>query len=97
MLAVIDDETGRSIAARAKARRLSMNLTQAGAAVRASVSLASLKRFERTGEVSLSSLLRIARVLDCLREFRALFPAPELRTLDEVLQRKKPRQRARRS
>jgi transcriptional regulator with XRE-family HTH domain len=94
MLSVLQEETGMSIAQRAKARRLALNLTQAGVAARAGVSFGSLKRFERTGEISLSSLLRIARVLDALAEFQAIFPKKEPVSLDDVLQAARPRRRA---
>lgn len=36
------------------------------------------------GEISLSSLLAVAEALDALRDFRALFPLPDARTLAEV-------------
>ncbi|MCA9545289.1 MAG: helix-turn-helix domain-containing protein [Myxococcales bacterium] len=75
----------RDLAARAKARRLALGFTQQAAAERAGMSLSSLKRFERTGEVALSSLLRLALVLDALGEFGHLFEPSEDRTLDDVL------------
>lgn len=81
---------------RARARRLDQNLTQKGLAERAGVSLGSLKRFERTGQIAWESLLRIAWALGALDEFRDLFKAPEFRTLDEVLAADEPkRQRGR--
>ena len=49
------------------------------------VSLGSLKRFERTGEISLSSLLKIALVLDSLKEFERLFDKPEYTSIEEIL------------
>ncbi|MDR5655243.1 helix-turn-helix domain-containing protein [Ruixingdingia sedimenti] len=68
----------------ARNRRIALNITQADLAVRSGVPLGTLKRFERLGEVSLSSLLAIAEALDALEGFHALFPMPEARTLDEV-------------
>ena len=41
------------IAARVKARRLELNLTQEGLASRAGVKFATYRRFEQTGEISL--------------------------------------------
>lgn len=81
------------IAARAQARRLALNMSQKELAARSGVSLGSVKRFETTGEISLSSLLSIAMVLNDLGAFAELFspPRPEnLFTLEEP----KPRKRA---
>lgn len=66
-------EVSLEIAARLKAKRLSQNLTQVGLATRAGMSTPSLKRFEKTGEISFVSLLNIALVLDCLDECDRLF------------------------
>lgn len=83
------------IANRAQARRLALRLTQAGLAARSGVSLGSIKKFERTGQIALASLLQLALVLDALEEFKTLFPEqPTLpRTLDEILQQPKKPQR----
>lgn len=52
-----------------KERRTSMGYTQMECATRSGVSLGSFKRFERTGQISLESLLKLAFVLECLGEF----------------------------
>lgn len=85
------------MATRLRARRLEHNLTQAALAERAGVSLASLKRFERTGEIAFLSLLKLAQVLDALQKFDDLFPEPEFRSIDDVIQRRKVRQRGRKT
>ena len=61
------------ISKRAKNMRLSQNLTQEGLSLRSGVSLGSLKRFERTGEISIKSLIDIAVSLGCLNDFEQLF------------------------
>ncbi len=66
-------EVIQEIAKRAKFKRLEQNLTQEGLALRSGVSLGSIKRFERTGEISLKSLIDIALALGCLEDFDALF------------------------
>ena len=66
-------EVMQEIAERAKFKRLEQNLTQEGLALRSGVSLGSIKRFERTGEISLKSLIDIALALGCLEDFDALF------------------------
>lgn len=78
-------EVSLELAEKAKAKRKYMKLTQAQLAERSGVSLGSLKRFERTGEISLSSLLKIAMVLDSLKEFDKLFEKPEYTSIEEIL------------
>jgi transcriptional regulator with XRE-family HTH domain len=75
----------KALAARAKARRLEMNLTQEGLSVRADIPLATYRRFERTGKISLEGLLHVAYALDALDGFDALFNAPRYASLDEAL------------
>ncbi len=74
-----------------------MNLSQQGLAERAGVSLGSLKRFERTGEIAFVSLLRLADVLEATAEFQQLFPPKEVRSLDDLLTQQPQRQRGRRT
>ena len=61
------------LAARAKARRLAINLSQEGLARRAGISTGTVKRFEKTGHISVDSLLAIALVLGDADEFDNLF------------------------
>lgn len=79
------------IAAQAKEKRLSLNLTQQSLSERSGVSLGVLKNFERTGKISIESLLKIALVLDALAEFSALFkpkPLESYPSLDQILKQK---------
>jgi len=55
-----------------KQRRKALGYTQPELASRSGVSLGSLKRFERFGQISLESLLKLALVLECLGEFGTL-------------------------
>ncbi|OPZ34545.1 MAG: hypothetical protein BWY98_01032 [Tenericutes bacterium ADurb.BinA155] len=77
-----------SMAMAEKRRRKALHLTQKALAEKTLVSLGSLKRFEQQGEISLSSLLRIAFVLDCLSDFAAVFSKPVYRNIDDVLKAK---------
>lgn len=86
-----------AIARRVRARRLDHNLTQRGLADRSGVSLGSLKRFERTGQVSLESLVRLALVLEATDELETWFSEPEFRSIDDALRRGTRRKRGRRS
>ena len=55
-----------------KQRRKALGYTQPELASRSGVSLGSLKRFERFGQILLESLLKLALVLECLGEFSSL-------------------------
>lgn len=81
-------EVANKLAQQVKAKRLSMNLSQKTLAERAGVSYAVLKKFERTGKISLESLLKLALVLNSLAEFESLFTFKSeaaFATLDELL------------
>ena len=62
-----------SLTDRVKERRKEMKLSQKLLAQKAGVSYGSIRRFENTGEISLVSLLRIAKTLSCLEDFNVLF------------------------
>ncbi len=78
-------DVSRELAERAREKRKYMKLTQMQLADKSGVSLSSLKRFEKTGEISLSSLLKIAMVLDSLKDFEKIFEKPEYTSIEEVL------------
>jgi len=52
-----------------KARRKSMGYTQTECATRSGLSFGSIKRFEKSGQISLDSLLTLAFILECLGDF----------------------------
>lgn len=86
------------MAKRAQAKRLSLNFSQRTLAEHSGVSYGVLKKFERTGQISLESLLKVALVLGSLEEFNELFkplPPEHFASLDELLDEKK-RKRGRR-
>lgn len=83
ILAPIDIQ--KQLAKRVKKARLASNLTQSGLATRAGVALASLKRFEQTGEISLASLARLAFALRMEHDFENLFLPRRSETLDELI------------
>lgn len=64
------------LADRLKQVRLLRRWKQSTLAERAGVSLATLRRFEQTGQVSLKSLLRLSFALGRLSDFGALMQAP---------------------
>lgn len=73
------------IAQNVKKKRKSLHLTQLELSKRAAVSYGSIKRFETKGEISLSSLIRIAYVLDCADELMELFKRKEYSSIQEVI------------
>jgi transcriptional regulator with XRE-family HTH domain len=92
-------EIGAGIARRARALRLHRGWTQEETAERAGVTLASYRRFERTGSISLDRLLKVAVALGAYGGLEQLFaPAPaaslaELQRLDASETRKRGRRR----
>lgn len=56
-----------------KQRRKELKLTQQGLSKKSGVSYASIRRFETTGEISFTSLLKIANALNALADFNMLF------------------------
>ena len=90
-------EVQKELALRAKTLRLDMNLTQAGLAARVGISVGTLKRFEKSGEIQFNHLLRIALVLDRLPEFDNLLRLQATpQSLFEEKMAEKKRQRGRR-
>ena len=78
-------EVALQVAARVKARRLELDLTQEGMAAKAGVKFATYRRFEQTGEISLRGLLQVGFALNALSDFDALVAQRQYRTLEDVL------------
>lgn len=66
-------EVSKVIAQKHKLLRKKLHLTQEEMAERSGVSLGSLKRFENTGKISLEALLKLAHLMDRLKDFDAIF------------------------
>lgn len=73
------------IAKNARVKRKGMKLTQEEFSKKAGISLGSLKRFERTGMISLESLVKIAFACDCTAELEQLFSRREYKSIQEVI------------
>jgi transcriptional regulator with XRE-family HTH domain len=80
-------EIGRLLAGRVRALRLERTWTQQEMADRAGLTLATYRRFERTGRIALERLLRIAVVLDARAGFDQLFAIPPAQSLAELAKR----------
>lgn len=86
MINILDIKT--ELAKRVRMRRKEAKTSQAELAKRSGVSLASIKRFENLGEISLASLVRIAVVLGYEDDFSKLFERTNYQSLDEVINAK---------
>lgn len=86
-------EVMQEIAARVKAIRLEQNLSQEGLSLRSGVSLGSLKRFERSGEISLKSLIEISVSLGVMEDFDKLFVKDT--NIESLFNKKEPKIRKR--
>src|SRR6185436_15088055 len=83
------EQVAKDLAGRAKALRLARGWKQVTLAQRSGVSLASLRRFEESGRISLQSLLDLAFALNRLDDFAALLQGPPASTLAELEAREK--------
>ncbi len=79
------DDINLDIALRVKKRRKEQGYSQKELSRCSGVSLGSLRRFEQTGEISLSSLIMIAFVLGCENDFDSLFEKKGYSSIEEVL------------
>jgi len=82
------------IARRARAVRVERGWSQEELARRSGVAVDTLRRFERTGKISLERLVAIAVVLGAVRPLGELFAPGPARTLRELERRATPRKRA---
>lgn len=88
------EQVSKALATRAKELRLARGWKQVTLAERSGVSLASLRRFEESGRVSLRNLLKLAFALNRLDDFDALLQAPRASSLAELeAEEKRPRRR----
>jgi transcriptional regulator with XRE-family HTH domain len=78
------EQISQTLAARIKELRLARGWKQATLAQRSGVSLASLRRFEESGRVSLQHMLALAFALNRLDDFDALFQAPRASSIAEL-------------
>ena len=71
---------------RVVARRKEKRISKQKLAELSGVSLGSIKRFEQTSEISLTSLLKIAGALDDAESFDELFCKKEYQSIEEVIE-----------
>lgn len=88
-------EVAADLAIRLRSKRLARNLTQEGLARRSGVALGTLKKFERSGAISLVSFIRLIVALGEESALEQLLADREFETLDQVLTAPKTRRRGR--
>lgn len=74
---------------KAKSLRLISGLKRTTLSERSGVSVGSIVRFESTGDVSLDSMLKIARTLACMDAFLSLFPTPSAMSISDLVKQEK--------
>ena len=79
------EERALEIAQRLKKRRKEKKLTQKELARRSGVSYGSLKRFEQTGKIELTSLIDLANALYLEEDFDSLFARKGYASIQEVI------------
>ena len=80
-------EFAQLLADRVKRLRLERGWSQREIADRSGIALATYRRFERSGRISLERLLKLAVILDAQADFDGLFAPPPARSLSELEQR----------
>ena len=89
------DEVAKELADRLRSLRLENNWSREELARRSGVTLASLRRFETTGKISLDRLLTLAFVLHKLDGFSQLLKPSTVKSIAELEKRSHTRKRGR--
>lgn len=79
------NEYAMEIAMNMRKVRQQQKLSMKALAEKSNVSYGSIKRFEGTGQISLTSLLKIAIVLDAANSFEELFKITEIQSIQEII------------
>ena len=79
------NEYAMTVAQNLRKLRKRKKLSMEALAHKSGVSYGSLKRFERTGQISFMSLIKIAVVLDCAEPLEALFQTVEITSIQEII------------
>lgn len=83
------EEVNLALAKRLSRIRKRRGITQEQMSEISGVSFGSIKRFERTGQISLLSLTRMASALGCSDEIRHLFENVPYDSIEEVIREQK--------
>ena len=91
MLYVFDtpSDVAIKIAQKLKSIRKRRKITQKQLAARSNVSYATLRKFEKTGQISFESFIKISMELGLLNELNNLFSVPTYNSIEEVVNEQK--------
>jgi len=89
------EEIAAELAGNLRERRLDQGLTQEGLSGRSGVPLGTLKKFERTGQISLVSFIRLMVALKAEGALEKFLGEQAFETLDQVLATPKKHKRGR--
>jgi len=84
-LVLTEPQIKEKIATNFKKRRKEHKISQKQLAIKSGVSFGSIKRFEQTGEISLSKLIKIALILDLEKDLLSLFNTPYFENIEDML------------
>ena len=79
------EELDKKLAERIRRIRKRRSISQQELAAMSGVSYGSVKRFERSGQISLLSLTKLAMALELTDELRDLFTQVPYRNIEEVI------------
>ncbi len=78
-------DVAKRLAERMKQIRKRKKITQQQLAGRSNVSYATLRKFEKTGQISLESFIKLAMELGVINELNDLFTEPVYTSIEEVI------------
>ncbi len=85
MIFMTSDEIAKNLSERLRKIRKVRKISQEFLASMSNVSYGTIKRFERSGEISLQSLIKICLALDVAAEINNLFKEIPFRDISEVI------------
>ena len=78
-------DVAMKLAKRIKEIRRRKKITQKELAGRSNVSYATLRKFEKTGQISLESFIKLTMELGLIQEINSLFAEPVYNSIEEVI------------
>ena len=78
-------DVSKRLADKLKKIRKRKKITQKQLAGRSNVSYATLRRFEKTGQISLESFIKLTMELGVVNELNGLFSEPIYNSIEEVI------------
>lgn len=79
------NDINKELAARIRDRRKEKKISQTELSKKSDVSLGSIKRFESSGEISLTSLIKITFALGLEGDFDTLFNQKQYSSIQEII------------